>query len=839
MILIRRDSTFCLLIFLVGACVYPINSWSEEFSTPNVIFGPYLGNGNNQFSIAIIADPHVGDAIADYGTPGWNDTPFNYDQGSAAVNLRNTVNWINTHKNVHNIKYVFILGDLTESAEISELRKAYEILNTLQVPWIPLIGNHDVWPYIDANNKAPEELSDSYFNSIFGAHYDYLSSFLPNFRKCPLPIWNWEVNPGHYSYFQNFAFDAGYGDWHFICIDFNSRDDANNGQGVDCGGALYALNMNDKVSSIKVKGTNSKGVIVYEHSNPEVNEGKSQTFFNSTPTLEGSHIGNDNASAIRIIGDCTVRLHKDANYKGSIVRTSTDIPDLSSSAYQFNDRTSSIKITNAKLSGRLEVYKDANYGGRKEIFIASDRYLYGNYIGNDEISSFKIYGPCRVTFYKDANFSGASLTYDISANQNYFSPSMPSGWNDEVSSIKIVNCDSRGVIFYSDAGIDTYNNNQLTLFGNDADLSDNPTGWSYPKPVNWNDIISAVRIIGNCTVTLYIDSYYKGFLEATGPGFYVLENYNLNDEVSSIEVMNGYLGSRIELYKDENYGGKSEIMIFDDRNLDGNFIGNDEISSVKVYGGTGSFTCSLYIDAGYSGGVMELRKNDPRLSENGAYAWWRDHIRNYPNKKADNILIFAHHPLYVESVLRDDSSRGYWNFTIDEYNNIAWLLNEYKDHIGGWFAGHLHGYPGWQGDKTWSIKYPWGGFSTICNGYFTGTNKDNRGCIRLVFLKYTDPAIATSSLNKEKSESRKTSFTQIECADLIKDAIKLKINLLDESEITIKLFNSLGQMVRHADFSLAKDREINIDSKNLSAGVYFLKIETENYNFNKKIILLD
>ncbi|MEO0136527.1 MAG: metallophosphoesterase [candidate division WOR-3 bacterium] len=828
---------FIKRIILFGAGIIFISAWGDELQAPNIIYGPYLGRGTNQFAIAIIADPHIGDAIPDYGTPGWNDAPYGYDQGDAALKLRNTVNWINSYKNVYNIKYVFILGDLTESAEISELRKAYEILSTLQVPWIPLIGNHDVWPYIDANNKAPEELSDSYFNNIYGPHYQYLFNILPNFVQCPLPIWNWEVEPDHYNYFQDFAFDAGYGDWHFVCLDFNSRDDANNGMGVDAGGALYALDLNDKISSIKIRNCDSRGVVLYEHNNPTVDEGRSQTFFNSIPSLEGSFIGNDRASSIRIIGNCTVRLHKDLNYKGSIVRTSTNIPDLSSSTYQFNDKASSIKITNGLLSGRLVVYKDANYGDRQEVFIASDRYLYGNYIGNDAISSFKIYGPCRVTFYKDANFSGASLTYDIPANQTYFSPSMPSGWNDVISSIKIENCNSRGAIFYSEAGIDTYDNNQLTLWANDVDLSDNPTGWTFPKPTNWNDIISAVRIVGNCTVTLYVDSHYKGFFEATGPGFYVLENYNLNDEVSSMEVENGYLGSRIEIYEHENYGGKKEIFIYDDRNLDDNFIGNDEASSVRIYSNSSAFVCSLYTDAGYRGPVMELRKDDPRLGENGAYAWWRDHIRDYPNKKADNILIFAHHPLYVEFPPRDDSSRGYWNFTVNEYNNIAGFLNAFKEHIGGWFGGHLHGYPGWSGDKSWEIKYPWDGFSTVCNGYFTDANKNGNGWVRLVFLKYTEPVISWSS-EVEKDGGLEERSIKVIRSSLKDGIIKLKVANLDGGDVSIKLFDSSGRLVGRSNHFLASDSEFILETHNLSSGVYFLKVITKKYVLTEKLVLL-
>ena len=70
-------------------------------------------------------------------------------------NLRESVNQINQNINTYNIRFVVVLGDFTNSAELSELNKAKDILNELQVPWVPLIGNHDVWPYSPID-EAPE-----------------------------------------------------------------------------------------------------------------------------------------------------------------------------------------------------------------------------------------------------------------------------------------------------------------------------------------------------------------------------------------------------------------------------------------------------------------------------------------------------------------------------------------------------------------------------------------------------------------------------------------------------------------------------------------------------------
>jgi hypothetical protein len=94
-----------------------------------------------------------------------------------------------------------------------------------------------VWPYVSADDKAPENISDKFFNDIFASQYDELSNMFLNWEKAPIHVANPETVPPHYSYFQNFAFD--YKDHHFICLDFNARDDALTGEGVPPWGDLH------------------------------------------------------------------------------------------------------------------------------------------------------------------------------------------------------------------------------------------------------------------------------------------------------------------------------------------------------------------------------------------------------------------------------------------------------------------------------------------------------------------------------------------------------------------------------------------------------------------------
>jgi parallel beta-helix repeat protein len=199
-----------------------------------------------KWSFVFITDLHIGGLYGkylgwryhstDYDSAGWNDNGVG-EETVATQNLGEIVQEINSHIEEYNIAFVVVGGDLTDSGEISEFNKAVEILNKLKVPWIPIMGNHDVWPYTSAENKAPEEQSDRYFNDIFVSKYQELSNLFQNWTKATVPVWNPETNPNHYSYFQNFAFD--YKGYHLIFLDFNARDDAPSGKGVMAEGDLH------------------------------------------------------------------------------------------------------------------------------------------------------------------------------------------------------------------------------------------------------------------------------------------------------------------------------------------------------------------------------------------------------------------------------------------------------------------------------------------------------------------------------------------------------------------------------------------------------------------------
>lgn len=183
-----------------------------------------VGSGLHAFSFVIITDNHI------------------HAGGVGLDQLVTVVNWINDHINAGNtqkIRFVMHLGDVSDetmgdegrySCTSAPLLKVKKVLDQLQVPYVIFPGDHDVWydnnagatppdPDQDWFEKRPEEI----FNQVFSSEYDYLRNcILPNWDKAGTPVWNDGIQVHDWSYFQNFAFD--YMRYHFICLDWNSRD---------------------------------------------------------------------------------------------------------------------------------------------------------------------------------------------------------------------------------------------------------------------------------------------------------------------------------------------------------------------------------------------------------------------------------------------------------------------------------------------------------------------------------------------------------------------------------------------------------------------------------------
>ena len=178
-------------------------------------------HGVYKFSFVHLTDIHVGEGIADYGTPGYyDDTMPVGDIGYSAERLRKSVNWINANAKKRGIKFVIVTGDLTDSGEKSEFDKANEILSTLMVPFVPQIGNHDVVSHT-SDSWSKTAFGDSVCNVVFRKEFDTLQHFADRWDDGYRQVRVYSPYSQHEQFFQNFMFEYhGFG---FVFFDLNPR----------------------------------------------------------------------------------------------------------------------------------------------------------------------------------------------------------------------------------------------------------------------------------------------------------------------------------------------------------------------------------------------------------------------------------------------------------------------------------------------------------------------------------------------------------------------------------------------------------------------------------------
>lgn len=184
---------------------------------------------SHHFSFVHLTDTHIGegDEDGDYGTYGWLDEMPVGDVGYPAKRLRKAVNWINAHADSLKIKFVIVTGDITDSGERSEFLKFKEIISTLKIPYIPLIGNHDVWPYT-RHTEAATPCGDSLMNVIFYEHFQQLERNFGNWNNGTLRQRVDNPIAGNKNFLQNFSF--GYENYVFMLTDFGTRKHAEPGE---------------------------------------------------------------------------------------------------------------------------------------------------------------------------------------------------------------------------------------------------------------------------------------------------------------------------------------------------------------------------------------------------------------------------------------------------------------------------------------------------------------------------------------------------------------------------------------------------------------------------------
>ncbi len=174
-----------------------------------------------EWSFLVITDLHIGRNYLDYDGEGYSDRGTGEDY-YLTERLRKAVSWVNENHRAKHIKFVAVLGDLSENGQRSEMRKAKEILDGLEIPYFPVIGNHDVWSrynYVkdphtgEIKRSDPVAEGDRYFKEIFNEEF-----YRQQFEKLGVTEWDFD----NASRFHNYAFV--YKRVKFIGLDFVRRD---------------------------------------------------------------------------------------------------------------------------------------------------------------------------------------------------------------------------------------------------------------------------------------------------------------------------------------------------------------------------------------------------------------------------------------------------------------------------------------------------------------------------------------------------------------------------------------------------------------------------------------
>jgi hypothetical protein len=181
-----------------------------------------IGNSSwiNSYNFAVMNDMHIGDGFTDFGSNGWDDDTIAGQTNEYIQNNENIVSAINNLTPAPD--FVIVLGDITNSVERSELKKAKRVLSGLEVPYIPIMGNHDTRPYTndDGESGIPDETYfGKYFYEAFAGIYDTNSLQFANWSEGP--YFSTVSPPDYNTYYLNSSFN--YQNYQFINVDYNTR----------------------------------------------------------------------------------------------------------------------------------------------------------------------------------------------------------------------------------------------------------------------------------------------------------------------------------------------------------------------------------------------------------------------------------------------------------------------------------------------------------------------------------------------------------------------------------------------------------------------------------------
>ena len=232
-------------------------------------------------------------------------------------------------------------------------------------------------------------------------------------------------------------------------------------------GIFCALSLSAAAQSGRSNTTRAQ-VCVYEHNY----FGGWQQCFNPGDEIGdlGSHRGK--ISSIRLFGDARVIVFADKDFKGASMDVASDLNDLAQTKMTsgivnitWNDQIESLRVIGRPVASRIPappirrdddweyrndrrptgrqdavcIFDEPNFRGRFQCYDSGDEVanLARNGNWSNRISSIRIYGPTRVTLYREVNFRGERITIDRDVYDLRQIRQNGRSWNNQVSSLDI------------------------------------------------------------------------------------------------------------------------------------------------------------------------------------------------------------------------------------------------------------------------------------------------------------------------------------------------------------------------------------------------------------------
>jgi len=110
----------------------------------------------------------------------------------------------------------------------------------------------------------------------------------------------------------------------------------------------------------------------------------------------------------------------------------------------------------------------------------------------------------------------------------------------------------------------------------------------------------------------------------------------------------------------------------------------------------------------------------------------------------------------------------------------------------------------------------------------------------LFFIKFKKYQLINSEPAPESNLTAPTEFSVTNFPNPFNPVTKIYYNLPIPGNVNIEIYSSTGQMIKElvSEFKYEGNYVTDFDGSNLSSGVYFYKIQTNNFSQTKRMILL-